>query len=75
MKTYMVRSSKIYSHTSIKKKVEGYGCNAYLEQSVHLKQSVITVYIFYDANVNVYYVPLIASYLKCDVIVRYIWLS
>ena len=35
--------------------------NRHLEQSVHLKQNVITVNVFLDANVNVCYVWLIAS--------------
>ena len=36
---------------------------------------MITVYTFWNANVNVCYVWLIASHLKCDVIVYYVWLG
>ena len=52
----------------------GYVWNANLKNCVHFNQSVITVHTFGDANVIVYYVWLIISYLQCDVIVFYIWL-
>ena len=40
-----------------------------LKNCVHFNESMITVYVFGDANVIVYYVSLIAFHLKCDVIV------
>ena len=43
-----------------------------LKNGMHLNQSVIIVHAFRDANVIVCYVWLIASHLKCDVIVCYV---